>query len=306
LLEKDNFEFDRKRNEINIKRRDKEAQKDIIFREYTKNENRLNQLRADQDVLASKLWEEHELTRAAALELGYPPLTADMRAEAAQKQTECRNKLRWIGHVDLDSVNKYKEVKARYDAMKTQIEDLNKAKGELLGIIGRLEKEMTSAFSDAFNAINENFGRVFAELFGGGSAELSLTDPEDVLTSGIEIKAAPPGKIIKSMSLLSGGEQSFVAIALLFAILKANPTPFCILDEIEAALDEVNVFRFGEYIKKFDDGTQFILITHRRGTMEVGDRLYGVTMPQRGISQAIELNVNEIEGKQKELLDGVL
>jgi chromosome segregation protein len=143
-------------------------------------------------------------------------------------------------------------------------------------------------------------------LSGGGNAELSLTEPDDVLTSGIEIKAAPPGKIIKNLSLLSGGEQSFVAIALLFAILKVNPTPFCILDEIEAALDEVNVFRFGEYIKKFGDGTQFILITHRRGTMEIGDRLYGVTMPQRGISQAIELNVNEIEGRQKELLDGVL
>ena len=134
----------------------------------------------------------------------------------------------------------------------------------------------------------------------------NLVDPEDVLTSGIEIKAAPPGKIIKSMSLLSGGEQSFVAIALLFAILKVNPTPFCILDEIEAALDEVNVFRFGEYVKKLASDTQFILITHRRGTMEVGNRLYGVTMPQRGISQAIELNVNEIEGKQEELLDGIL
>ena len=166
---------------------------------------------------------------------------------------------------------------------------------------------MRTSFLDAFNSINKNFGITFKELFGGGSAELSLTDPEDVLTSGIEIKAAPPGKIIKSLSLLSGGEQSFVAIALLFAILKVNPTPFCILDEIEAALDEVNVFRFGEYVKRFgDEGTQFILITHRRGTMEIGDRLYGVTMPQRGISQAIELNVNEIEGKQKELLDGVL
>ena len=165
---------------------------------------------------------------------------------------------------------------------------------------------MRTSFIDAFNAINKNFGITFKELFGGGNAELTLTEPEDVLTSGIEIKAAPPGKIIKSMSLLSGGEQSFVAIALLFAILKVNPTPFCILDEIEAALDEVNVFRFGEYIKRLADDTQFILITHRRGTMEIGDRLYGVTMPQRGISQAIELNVTEIEGKQKELLDGIL
>jgi chromosome segregation protein len=194
----------------------------------------------------------------------------------------------------------------RYDELNTQYVDLTSSYDELVGIIARLEDEMKTSFVTAFEAINKNFGITFKELFGGGSAELLLTDPEDVLTSGIEIKAAPPGKIIKNLSLLSGGEQSFVAIALLFAILKVNPTPFCILDEIEAALDEVNVFRFGEYIKKFDDGTQFILITHRRGTMEIGDRLYGVTMPQRGISQAIELNVNEIEGRQEEILDGLL
>ena len=305
LLERDNFEFDRKRNEINIKRRDKEAQKDIIFREHTKNENKLAQLRADQDILSSKLWEEHELTRAAALELGYPPLTADMRAEAAQKQTECRNKLRWIGHVDLDSVNKYKEVKARYDSMKTQIEDLNRARSELLGIIGRLEKEMTSAFSDAFNAINENFGRVFAELFGGGNAELLLSDPENILESGIEIKAAPPGKIIKNLMQLSGGEQSFVGVALFFAILQVNPTPFCILDEIEAALDEVNVARLAEYIKRYADGTQFIMITHRRGTMEAANRLYGVTMPEQGISKILTLDVGDISKKEGDEWDGI-
>ena len=143
---------------------------------------------------------------------------------------------------------------------------------------------------------------IFGELFGGGSAELSLTDPDDVLTSGIEIKAAPPGKIIKNLALLSGGEQAFVAIALVFAILKVNPTPFCIFDEIEAALDEVNVFRFGEYVKKFCEETQFVLITHRRGTMEVANRLYGITMPERGVSRALPLDVTEIESKKKELL----
>ncbi len=305
LLEKDNFEFDRKRNEINIKRRDKEAQKDLIFREHTKNENRLTQLRADQDILSSKLWEEHELTRAAALELGYPPLTAEMRAEAAAKQTECRNKLRWIGHVDLDSVNKYKEVKARYDSMKEQIDDLTKARNELTGIIARLDKEMTAAFSEAFNAINENFGRVFRELFGGGSAEVSLSDPENILESGIEIKAGPPGKIIKNLMQLSGGEQSFVGVALFFAILQVNPTPFCILDEIEAALDEVNVARLAEYIKRYADGTQFIMITHRRGTMEAANRLYGVTMPEQGISKILTLDVNDISKKEGEEWDGI-
>ena len=217
-------------------------------------------------------------------------------------QSSCRARLRALGNYNPGAIDEYDEVKERYDTLNTQYTDLTNSYNALTGIIARLEVEMRSGFIDAFESINKNFGITFKELFGGGSAELSLTDPDDVLSSGIEIKAAPPGKIIKSLSLLSGGEQSFVAIALLFAILKVNPTPFCILDEIEAALDEVNVFRFGEYIKRLADETQFILITHRRGTMEVGNRLYGVTMPQRGISQAIELNVNEIEGKQKELL----
>ena len=217
-----------------------------------------------------------------------------------------RFRFRALGGYNPGAIEEYAEVKARYDSLSTQYTDITKSADELIDIIKRLEVEMRTSFIDAFEAINKNFGITFRELFGGGNAELSLTDPEDVLTSGIEIKAAPPGKIIKNLSLLSGGEQSFVAIALLFAILKVNPTPFCILDEIEAALDEVNVFRFGEYIKSFGDGTQFILITHRRGTMEIGDRLYGITMPQRGISQAIELNVSEIEGREKELLDGVL
>ena len=161
---------------------------------------------------------------------------------------------------------------------------------------------MKESFRRTFDEINTNFATVFSELFGGGSAELSLTDPDDVLTSGIEIKAAPPVKIIKSLSLLSGGEQTFVAIALIFAILKANPTPFCIFDEIEAALDEVNVDRFGAYVRNYSAHTQFILITHRRGTMEIGDRLYGITMPERGISRALPFDASEIENKQKELL----
>ena len=235
-----------------------------------------------------------------------PPVTAENREEIAAIQTSCRSKLRSIGNFNPNAIEEYADVKTRYDDLNAQYLDLVQSKDETINIIARIEEEMRSSFVQAFNDINKNFGITFKELFGGGSAELSLTEPEDVLTSGIEIKAAPPGKIIKSMSLLSGGEQSFVAIALLFAILKVNPTPFCILDEIEAALDEVNVFRFGEYVKKLCDDTQFILITHRRGTMEIGDRLYGVTMPQRGISQAIELNVNEIEGKQEELLDGIL
>ncbi len=304
-LEDGNAEFKKKINEVTQKTREKLAQKEIVFKEYTRLENRLTNLRAEQDKLASRLWDEHELTRADAVSLGYPQLTSETRGEAAAKQTECRNKLRVLGNVDLDAVNKYKEVKARYDYMLGQIRDLEASKADLLDIIGKLEGEMKTAFIDSFNQINENFNKTFSELFGGGSAELSLSDPDNVLETGIEIKAAPPGKIIKNMVQLSGGEQSFIGVALFFAILQVNPTPFCILDEIEAALDEVNVARLAEYIKRYASGTQFIMITHRRGTMEAANRLYGVTMPERGISKVLELDVNDISKKKGDEWDGI-
>ena len=299
-------EFEKETNVIRQKQREKSAAHQTLTEYSIRNENKLAQLKERQDRLGSQLWDDYEITYEDAVALNYPPVTKENRDEIAAIQSSCRAKLRSIGNFNPNAIEEYADVKSRYDDLNTQYLDLSQSKDDTIDIIARIENEMRTSFIKAFNDINKNFGITFKELFGGGSAELSLTEPEDVLTSGIEIKAAPPGKIIKSMSLLSGGEQSFVAIALLFAILKVNPTPFCILDEIEAALDEVNVFRFGEYVKKLCDGTQFILITHRRGTMEIGDRLYGVTMPQRGISQAIELNVNEIEGKQKELLDGIL
>lgn len=305
-VESGSDEFERELTVLREKSKEKNASRHVVYESVLKNENRYNLFLEKQDKLGSQLWDEYEITYEDAVELDYPPVTEENREEIAAIQTSCKSRLRSLGSYNPGAIEEYAEVKTRYDALNTQYVDLTNSYNELTEIISRLEAEMRTNFIDAFEAINKNFGITFKELFGGGNAELSLTEPDDVLTSGIEIKAAPPGKIIKSLSLLSGGEQSFVAIALLFAILKVNPTPFCILDEIEAALDEVNVFRFGEYIKKFGEGTQFILITHRRGTMEIGDRLYGVTMPQRGISQAIELNVNEIEGKQKELLDGVL
>ena len=299
-------EFEKESNVIRQKQKEKNASYQTLTEYSVRNENKLAQLKERQDRLGSQLWDDYEITYEDAVALDYPPVTAENRDEIAAIQTSCRSKLRSIGNFNPNAIEEYADVKTRYDDLNAQYLDLAQSKEDTINIIARIEEEMRTSFVQAFNDINKNFGLTFKELFGGGSAELSLTEPEDVLTSGIEIKAAPPGKIIKSMSLLSGGEQSFVAIALLFAILKVNPTPFCILDEIEAALDEVNVFRFGEYVKKLCDDTQFILITHRRGTMEIGDRLYGVTMPQRGISQAIELNVNEIEGKQEELLDGIL
>lgn len=304
-LEENSTEYERKISAINARIKEKTGEKEILYREFTVNENKLNNLKTEYDKLSGKLWDDHELTRAQALALGYEEISAEERPALVKLQTECRNKLRAIGNVDLDAVNKYKDVKERYDYMSAQIEDLTASRAELEKIISRLDNEMKTAFVDSFNKINENFNRVFVELFGGGYAELSLSDPEDVLNCGIEIKAAPPGKIIKNLMQLSGGEQAFIAIALFFAVLQVNPSPFCILDEIEAALDEANVSRFSEYIKKYTGGTQFILITHRRGTMESANRLYGVTMPEHGISKVLSLNVADIAKKKEGDWDGI-
>ncbi len=304
-LEENGTEYERKISAINAKIKEKSAEKEILYRAFTANENKLNNLKTEYDKLSGKLWDDHELTRAQALALGYEEISAEERPTVVKLQTECRNKLRAIGNVDLDAVNKYKDVKERYDYMSAQIEDLNASRTELEKIISRLDTEMKTSFVESFNKINENFNRVFVELFGGGYAELSLTDPDDVLNCGIEIKAAPPGKIIKNLMQLSGGEQAFIAIALFFAVLQVNPSPFCILDEIEAALDEANVSRFSEYIKKYTGGTQFILITHRRGTMESANRLYGVTMPEHGISKVLSLNVADIAKKKEGDWDGI-
>ncbi|MBQ2766854.1 MAG: chromosome segregation protein SMC [Clostridia bacterium] len=296
--------FEQQLNDLRVRLRDQNNRKELVIREHTRNENKLAGLRAEQDKLSSRLWDDYELTRAGAIELGYPPVTEENRTEVAAVQTECRNKLRALGSVNVSAIEEYAEVKSRYDYLSGQLSDLRDAKADLEAVIARLEIEMRTAFLAAFDAINRNFNRVFAELFGGGSASLELTDPADPLTSGIEIKAAPPGKVIKSLMQLSGGEQSFIGVALFFAILQVNPTPFCILDEIEAALDEVNVARLAEYIKRYTGDTQFILITHRRGTMEVADCLYGVTMPERGISRVLALNIDDIE-KKGEDWDGI-
>ncbi len=296
-VENDTTEYERRLNETRLRIREKNSQKEVVLVAHNKNETRLRSLHAEQDKAAERMYEEYELTYALALELGYPALTAETRPAVASAAAEYRKEMKALGPVHVGAIEEYAEVKARYDEMSVQIEDLRKSKAELTSVINRLENEMRGQFLEAFHAINKNFAEVFTALFGGGTAELSLTEPEDVLTSGIEIKAAPPGKIIKSLTLLSGGEQAFVAIALFFAILKVNPSPFCILDEIEAALDEVNVNRFAEYVKQMSDNTQFVLITHRRGTMEAADRIYGVTMPERGISKVLSLNVGDIDFK---------
>ncbi len=300
--EQNSEELDRIEKELREKIRSANDDRERCFAEYTRTESRLTKLREDNERLENKLWDEYQITYEQAVALNYPPVTASNRSEVASVQASCKARIRELGNVNPNAVEEYEDVRTRHEEMKKQLDDLTASCDELREIVARVEDEMRVSFSRTFEQINENFGVVFAELFGGGQAELSLTDPSDVLTSGIEIKAAPPGKIIKSLSLLSGGEQTIVAIALIFAILKANPTPFCIFDEIEAALDEVNVDRFGAYVQKYSSQTQFVLITHRRGTMEIGNRLYGITMPERGVSRAVPLDVSEIESRQKELL----
>ncbi len=288
-----NLEYETRINQIRAKIREKTSTKEMAFRNLTIAESKKKDLSNGADKLTSRLWEDYELTYTSARECGYPAVTDDNRQEIISEQNEYRAKLKLLGSVNLASIDEYTNVKKRYDFMTAQIDDLKQSKENLLEIIFKLEVEMRETFVSAFKEIDRNFKEVFSELFGGGSCELSLTDPENVLESGIEIRVAPPGKIIKSLMLLSGGEQAFVAIALVFAILRVNPTPFCIFDEIEAALDESNVFRFADYLKRYSKKTQFIIITHRRGTMEAADRLYGVTMQERGISKVLTLDIND-------------
>ncbi len=277
--------------------REKANDRERLFRNYTTLESALDRINAEQDKLTERLWEEYELTYAEAREKVTEPITEETRAPSITRQNRLRSKIRELGSVNVGAVEEYKQVKERYELLNAQVEDLNKSKRDFADIIEKLETEMCQRFTDTFEKVNENFKEVFAQLFGGGHANLSLSDPANVLTSGIEIEVAPPGKIIKNLKLLSGGEQVFVAIAIFFAILKVNPSPFCLLDEIESALDEVNVDRFAAYARMFSNNTQFIIITHRRGSMEAADTLYGVTMQEKGISKILTMNVNEVEQK---------
>lgn len=298
-LESGGLEFEKRQVELRRKIREKTDEKEKIVRVHLKNEQKKAALSTEIDKLVSHLWDEYELTFSGAAELDYPEVTSENRNETYKILTEYKNKLRALGSVNVGAIEEYKEVSERYLYLSRQMEDLRISKDDLTAIINDLNTDMEKAFSDAFVRINTRFGEVFKELFGGGNAEIYLSDPTDVLSSGIEIKAAPPGKVIKNLSLLSGGEQSFVAIALLFAMIHVNPTPFCIFDEIESALDEVNVDRFANYIKRYSTDMQFVIVTHRRGTMETADSLYGITMPKHGISRVLALDVNDMEAKSK-------
>ena len=267
-------------------------QRESLSREISRLDERKKALETEYDQTIARLWEEYELTLSDAEALCVPfESTAELRSQVA----EVRAKIRALGNVNVAAIDEYAEVSERYEFLLAQVKDVEASKAQLNKLIAELCQEMENLFTDSFARINQNFGRIFAELFGGGSARLTLTDPQDVLSSGIEIQVSPPGKIIKNLSALSGGEQSLVAISIYFAIFAVNPAPFCILDEIEAALDDVNVVRFAQYLRRIADSTQFIVITHRRGTMEAADVLYGVTMQEDGVSRLLRLELDKVD-----------
>ena len=245
----------------------------------------------DEDIntIINKMWEEYEITPNTAGEYQKPENVQLTQRRVNQLRTEIRE----LGSVNVDSIEEYKNLKDRYDFMSEQRLDLENTMAQLRKIINDMTQIMKDQFNEKFKIINKNFGEVFAELFGGGKAEVKLEDESNILECGIEITVQPPGKKLQNMMLLSGGEKAFTAIALLFAILKINPAPFCVLDEIEAALDDVNVFRYAEYLKKFTEHTQFLVITHRKGTMEAADTVYGVTMEESGISKLLSMKLNK-------------
>lgn len=283
---RENLEKERVSGELRERIKAANDEKERTGAEKIRLEERRDGVNKSCDKIISDMAEQYEL---------YPSEAAGLVIEGADKEDvnarlmSVRQKIRSLGSVNVAAIEEYKEVSERYEFMSGQLSDVNASKRELEKLIDELTETMRTKFSESFNIINSNFKEIFVELFGGGRGELILTDPADVLESGIEINVAPPGKVIKSLSLLSGGEQAFVAIAIYFAILRLKPAPFCILDEIEAALDDVNVSKYARYLRHFTDTTQFIAVTHRRGTMEEADILYGVTMQEKGISRLLRM-----------------
>ena len=258
--------------------------------------SRLDQRRVsasmEEKQLLDKLWETYELSHEAARQ---QRVEIESVQKASRRIAELKRSISGLGNVNVGAIEEFQRVNERYTYLTDQRDDVDKAKKELEEIIAGITNEMKTIFQREFTTINEAFGQTFLELFGGGKATLELEDPEDILNCGIEIKVQPPGKALKIITLLSGGEKAFVAIALYFAILKVRPTPFVVMDEIEAALDDSNVVRFAHYMRNMSAKTQFIVITHRRGTMEEADVLYGVTMQEQGVSRMLTINLNDVE-----------
>ena len=260
-------------------------------REAGRLEQKLSAGDMEEKQILDKLWENYELGHSAAME---QRVELESPAKAVRRVNEIKREISGLGTVNIGAIDEFKRVNERYMYLTGQRDDVEQAKGELEGIIAAITREMTVIFAQQFDMIAASFQETYLQLFGGGQATLELENREDILNCGIEIKVQPPGKTLKTLSLLSGGEKAFVAIALYFAILKVHPTPFFVMDEVEAALDEPNVVRVANYMRSISDKTQFIVITHRRGTMEAADILYGVTMQEKGVSRMLAINMNDM------------
>ncbi len=287
-------EGEARQTKLRLDSREKTDERERMGQEVARLEEKAVGIKKEVDDLSRRLYEEYELTRLEAEAVAKP---IDNVAEANRRVTELKNKIRALGSVNVDAIEEFKEVNERYQFLKVQIADVENTKAELLRQINDLTAQMREVFIERFQQINRQYGVVFSELFGGGKGELRLSDPDDILGSGIDMFIQPPGKVILNLEALSGGEKALAATALLFAILKVTPSPFCVLDEVEAALDDVNVDRYASYLRRMTDRSQFIAITHRRGTMEEADALYGVTMQERGVSKLLELRASEVEQK---------
>lgn len=287
-------QFEQESAKFRIIEREKTEEREKLGGEKARLTERRDTMQKEFDDISNKLYDEYELTRREAEELN---IVIEDVPEAKKRLNELKGKIRGLGNVNVSAIEEYKEVSERYSFMHGQVSDVEKSKAELIKLINELTGKMAVQFKEQFDKINFSFGQTFSELFGGGKASLVLTDENDVLECDIDIKVQPPGKNVQNISLLSGGEKGLSAIALLFSILKINPCPFCIFDEVEAALDDVNVARYASYVRRMTDNTQFILITHRRGTMEEADMLYGVTMQEKGVSKLLELKTAEMASK---------
>lgn len=279
---------------LRTKEREMTAEREKLVAELARLEERRNAMDNELKTAQNKLYDEYQLSLREAADLG---IVLDDIPKAQRTLQEIKNKIRSLGSVNVGAVEEYKEVSERYEYMSAQIGDIEKAREELIKLIEELTGKMAERFREQFRRINNHFGETFKELFDGGRAELVLDDPQDVLECNINIRVQPPGKNVQNIDLLSGGEKGLAAIALLFAILKVTPAPFCIFDEVEAALDDVNVSRYASYVREMTNNTQFILITHRRGTMDEADMLYGVTMQEKGVSKLLELKTAEMAKK---------
>ena len=293
-LNGDKEKFEKKSVELRQKEKDLNSTREVSGRELAHLEERKINLQKQYDDIIAKLWDEYELTKRQAEEIS---IEIENVSTARKRLNEIKSSIRGLGSVNVSAIEEYKEVSERYEFLGAQVSDVEKSKNEIERLINDLTKQMKDAFIENFHEINKHFGETFKELFGGGTASLELANPDDILNSGIDIIAHPPGKIVVHLEALSGGEKALVAIALYFSIMKVRPAPFCVMDEIEAALDDVNVDRFAQYMRRMTDRTQFITITHRRGTMEESDVLYGVTMQDEGISKLLELRASEVAAK---------